>query len=61
MLQAIGAFLQLVLLIFSKWAERDKEIREQKAKIHKELEDALLKGNTSAINAGLDAISRMHK
>lgn len=61
MLQAIGAFLQLVLLIFSKWAERDKEIKEKKAKIQKELEDALLKGNTSAITAGLDAINRLRK
>ena len=59
MLQTIGAFLQLILLIFSKWVERDAEKKKEKAEIQKELEDAIKAKDTSAINAAIDSINRL--
>ncbi len=59
MLQTIGAVLQLILLILSKWGELDAERRKKKAAIQKELEDALKAKDTSAINAAIDSINGM--
>ena len=59
MLQAIGAVLQLIILIFSKWFEFDKEKKDKKAKLQKELENAIGAKDSSAIVAVLDDINRM--
>ena len=59
MLQLIGATLQLILLILSKWVETDKEKRENKGKLQGDLEDAIAKQDTSAIVATIDSINRL--
>jgi hypothetical protein len=59
MLQTIGAFLQLLLLILSKWAEKDAAKKSKKEEIQKELSDALKAKDTSAITAALDHLHGM--
>ena len=59
MLQAIGAVLQLILLIFSKWAERDADKRKKKETLQKELSDAIKNKDVSAVNVAISRINRL--
>lgn len=59
MVQLIGALLQLLFLIFSKWGEMDREKREKKRQLQKELTDAIAAKDTSAITSTIDSINRM--
>lgn len=61
MLQTIGAIIQLILLIFSKWAEKDEAKKQKKEKIQKELADAIKDKDTSAINAAIGRINRLRR
>lgn len=53
-----GGLIKLICLILSKWIEIDKEKREQKKANQKELEDAILKRDTSRINVVIDRLRR---
>lgn len=56
MLQTIGAIIQLIVLIFSKWGERDAEKKAEKAQLQKELTNAIASKDTSAITSVLDRL-----
>jgi hypothetical protein len=59
MLSAISAALQLILLIVSKWFEKDAEKKKKKEELGKELKDAIKSKDTSRINATIGRINRM--
>lgn len=59
MTQIIGAILQLILLVLSKWFEKDAEKKKAKAGLQKELSDAIVAKDTSAITATIDSIRRL--
>ena len=59
MLNAIGAFLNLFLLILSKWFEFDKEKKAKKEALQKDLKDAIKGKDPSAISATIARINRM--
>lgn len=56
MLNIIWGVIQLILLIFSKWAEKDTEKKKKKEATKKELSDAIKSGDTSAITAILSGL-----
>ncbi len=61
MLKVIGAIIQLAVLIFSKWAEKDADKKKKKGELSKELSDAIKSKDTSRINASIERINRMRK
>jgi hypothetical protein len=52
-LATIGAFLQLVLLIFQKWAERDAAKKAKQEAVIKEVQNAIDKRDPSLLNLAL--------
>jgi hypothetical protein len=52
----VGAFLQLLLLIVSKWMEVNNEDKKKKQAIVKELSDAIKAGDTSSITLALSKL-----
>lgn len=59
MLNIIGGILQLILLVLSKWFEKDAEKKKAKAGLQKELSDAITAKDTSGITSVLDRVNRL--
>ena len=52
-------FVKFLMLVFSQIFERNKERREAKEKLNKELKDAIAKDDTSAITAAFSRAKRL--
>ena len=59
MIAIIGGIIQLLLLIFSKWAEKDAEKKVKKETLQKELTNAIKDRDISALNALTQRINRL--
>jgi len=59
MLNLISGIIQLILLILSKWGERDALRKAKKETLQKELSNAIADKDVSAINVVIGRINRL--
>ena len=59
MLSLISGVIQLIVLILSKWAEKDKEVKAKKESLQKDLANAIKTKDISALNAAIARIGRL--
>jgi len=59
MLKIIGAVLKVIFLVLTGIFERNKDIKEKKKELRKELTGAIKSKDTSRINATIGRINRM--